>query len=213
VDRSVEDAIAMSQNLDPDIDPAKPNYFAVGGNAGTSGRAGSKVKRVIEKQIGRKSANIIPVETPNTDATVSAKENIFLFMLQSYGKYIQNSLIRGRNPDAVKLAAQVIAAQRENPDADIRMIGHSAGGTVVEEAAAILEKAGIKDVGGVGVGTPDLGIGYKTKQYKSVIGKDDHIANSFLAHIGPHKSTKSIWYNHRRKLERKIPKLSIYDNF
>lgn len=191
VDSSVDKAVKMSQGLDPNIDPGKPNYFVVGGNAGTGGRAAPMVKRVLQNAIGRNSANIIPVETPNTDAVVSAKENMFLFTLDSYYKYLKNAFIKGKNPDAVKLAAQVIASRRENPDADIRLIGHSAGGSVVEEAIAILEKAGIKDVQGSGVGTPDLGVGYKAKNYQSIVGKDDEVNQRGLSLILGRKGKKN----------------------
>lgn len=98
---------------------------------------------------------------------------------------------RGYNPDAVKLAAKVADARRKNPNAPIDLVGYSGGGYTVEEALAILQEMGITDVKGQGVGTPDLGTGYKKNpNYKRVMGSTDVFArNPFAQLMGEKQAT------------------------
>lgn len=86
---------------------------------------------------------------------------------------------RGYNPDAVKLAAKVADARKKNPNAPINLVGYSGGGFTVEEVLAILQEMGITDVQGTGIGTPDLGVGYKNNpNYQRVMGSTDYAGES-----------------------------------
>ena len=96
---------------------------------------------------------------------------------------IDSMLVRGYNPDASQLAGQVIAAKRQNPQAKISLAGHSFGGLVVEEALAILQQAGITDVAGFGIATPDLGVGFNQQNYQSFFGEKDYVGQDMAVQV------------------------------
>lgn len=65
--------------------------------------------------------------------------------------------VRGFSRDAEEMAAQAIAAMIKNPQLNIKLVGESGGGLVVEEVVQILNKLGFGDrVQGAGFGTPSL---------------------------------------------------------
>ena len=179
-----------------ELDPDRENIFTVGGIARRQGKAGSYVGRELKKEFGRKNINTITVENPNTDVSMGMEtvKKVFDFLKQigvSNGNIgtiinglqtakfsasqVNHSLVRGYNPDAAQLAGQVMKARKQNPDAKISLAGHSFGGMVVEEALAILKEAGIEDIQGYGIGTPDVGTGFGLKNYKSYLGKTDYV--------------------------------------
>ncbi|BBG57832.1 tape measure domain protein [uncultured phage] len=176
---SVKQAQEMAKTETVKVDPNKINVFAVGGAGGNAGRGSVNTAKNIKNFFGRDNVNVIPVNNPNSDPS-SKPEDIYNFLLEQYNKYLQNYLIRGYNPDAVKLASKVIAAKKQDPTAKIQLIGESLGGTIVEEAIAILEKTGITDVKGIGTGTPDIGIGFDQKNYQGFLGKNDKVRKSLL---------------------------------
>lgn len=73
------------------------------------------------------------------------------------------ALIEGKNPQSVELAAQAYAYAKRYPDRQINMVGHSAGGLVIGEAAEILKlmpdgDAIAKNLRVVSLGTPYFGM-------------------------------------------------------
>lgn len=74
---------------------------------------------------------------------------------------LSQQVLRGRDPQSIDLAAQVMAYHRKYPDKEICLIGDHDGGMVVNEAAEILFAAN-KDLASrlriVNVGTPSFGL-------------------------------------------------------
>lgn len=74
---------------------------------------------------------------------------------------LSTSLIRGSNPQAVELAAQVLAYRQKYPAKPINLAGFGAGGMIVNEATEILnavDKNIVKDLRVTNVGTPHFGL-------------------------------------------------------
>lgn len=61
--------------------------------------------------------------------------------IEHYGTVMHTALIKGYNPESRNLAAKVLAYHKEYPDKPINSIGHSAGGMINRETAAILAEA------------------------------------------------------------------------
>ncbi|MFM6247609.1 MAG: hypothetical protein ACKPEQ_00420, partial [Dolichospermum sp.] len=76
---------------------------------------------------------------------------------------------------SVKMAAEAMAYRKKYPDKPIQLAGTSGGSYVVEEAIAILERAGIKNVKGLGLTAPvnNLMTTASQKNYKSLVGEFD----------------------------------------
>ncbi|MFM6916815.1 MAG: hypothetical protein ACKPKT_04460, partial [Dolichospermum sp.] len=88
---------------------------------------------------------------------------------------LHTNLEKGYNPDSVKMAAEAMAYRKKYPDKPIQLAGTSGGSYVVEEAIAILERAGIKNVKGLGLTAPvnNLMTTASQKNYKSLVGEFD----------------------------------------
>lgn len=76
---------------------------------------------------------------------------------RSIHKFVEAPLLRGYNPAAIDLAAEVYAHSIKYPNKQINLIGHSAGGMVTNEAAEILELMKVKS-NVVNIGTPHFGL-------------------------------------------------------
>lgn len=80
---------------------------------------------------------------------------------QAISKRLHSQIIRGRDPQAIALAAQVLAYHKKYPDKQINLVGDHDGGMVVNEAAEILIRAK-KDLAQnlriVNIATPHFGL-------------------------------------------------------
>ena len=148
---SAKQAVDLAKSQEVNVDPNKLNIFTVGGIAGKGGESSKFRKRALELSYGKENIKVVPVSNPNTDASVERNKNSFQFQIETATKLLQNLLIRGYNPDAVKMASQVISAKQKNPKIKILLEGGSQGGFIVEEAIQILKEVGITDVKGVGI--------------------------------------------------------------
>ncbi|MFM6725780.1 MAG: hypothetical protein ACKPJF_15260, partial [Dolichospermum sp.] len=88
---------------------------------------------------------------------------------------LHTNIEKGYNPDSVKMAAEAMAYRQKYPDKPIQLAGTSGGSYVVEEAIAILERAGIKNVKGVGLTAPinNLMTTASQQNFKSLVGEFD----------------------------------------
>jgi tape measure domain-containing protein len=98
-------------------------------------------------------------------------------------RLLQVVVEKGFNPDAIVMAAQAIAFRNQFPDKPINLLGTSGGSFVVEEAISILERAGVKNVQGVGLTAPMAGLtGTASKEnFRSIVGDLDPL---YLAMFG-----------------------------
>lgn len=88
---------------------------------------------------------------------------------------LHTNIEKGYNPDSIKMAAEAMAYRKKYPDKPIQLLGTSGGSYIVEEAIAILERAGIKNIKGLGLTAPvnDLMTTANRKNYKSLVGEFD----------------------------------------
>ncbi|MFM6434761.1 MAG: hypothetical protein ACKPGW_06240, partial [Microcystis panniformis] len=88
---------------------------------------------------------------------------------------LHTNIEKGYNPDSVKMAAEAMAYRQKYPDKPIQLAGTSGGSYVVEEAIAILERAGIKNVKGLGLTAPinNLMTTASQQNFKSLVGEFD----------------------------------------
>jgi DnaJ domain len=91
---------------------------------------------------------------------------------EHYATMMRTTLGKGRNPEAVKLAAEVMAYREKYPDKEINLVGHSAGGMISHEAAEILNKRDIK-VKIVNLGTGHFGLTEKVGESHTVAFHED----------------------------------------
>ena len=89
--------------------------------------------------------------------------------------FLHTNIEKGYNPDSVKMAAEAMAYRKKYPDKPIQLAGTSGGSYVVEEAIAILERAGIKNVKGLGLTAPVNNLMTTASQanFKSLVGEFD----------------------------------------
>lgn len=89
------------------------------------------------------------------EITVDEQINMALRAFAGHTKKVLTPvLVKGRNPEAVKLASEVYAYKQKYPNKSVNLVGHSAGGMIAHEAAEILDILGIKTK------TVNLGTGY-----------------------------------------------------
>jgi hypothetical protein len=86
--------------------------------------------------------HIVPVRGSVTLGHVARGANIGQEGVEAFRKVVGESVLAGRNPLAVDLAAQVYAYRKANPGKPINLIGDGVGGLAAQEAAEILKKIG-----------------------------------------------------------------------
>lgn len=91
---------------------------------------------------------------------------------EHYATMLRTTLGKGRNPEAIKLAAEVMAYNQKYPDKEINLVGHSAGGMISHEAAEILNKRNIK-VKIVNLGTGHFGLTEKVGESHTIAFHED----------------------------------------
>lgn len=89
--------------------------------------------------------------------------------------YWSQNTLRGRNPDAIKLATESAAIIRANPDKAVLLVGFSQGGAVSREAAYLLQKAGFKNVRYAALGSSNFNMLPKRPLGYEFMGEGDHV--------------------------------------
>lgn len=190
LDDSLAEAEKLAKEERVTVAPGKVKVFTVGGLGG-SGIAdfNENLERI---GINPDIADIENTENPNTGTNIPLSDPLRFASDAILNKYIKNEVIKGQNQDAINLAAKVIAARRNNPEAKINLVGHSAGADIVQQAIAILEKGGYADnVQGIGVGGIDIGTGFDVKNFTNIAGDNDYVVKATQS-IGSKPTTKDF---------------------
>jgi len=193
-------AMERSQKL-PIEETSKPNItFAVGGFSGI-GSNGQRIKDVLEAPLDntkgenwfKKDNHIIPFNHKEFDIStppVSKRDEngkynptyLGTVATGGFGKFL-NNLKRGRNDASVDLASEIYAYANRYPKKQINLLGHGAGGNIVNESVEILSRMKPDKIGKgmpgkeilnrlnvVNLGTPHFGFandrGWKTGEIK-----------------------------------------------
>ncbi len=88
------------------------------------------------------------------------------------------SVVKGYNPTAYNLAFQAYTYHKKHPDKPINLLGYSAGGMAVHEAAHILKELGIKNVRTAAFGSPYFGLTDKVYPGITFASKFDPVVNA-----------------------------------
>ena len=164
------------------IGSKKKAIITASGFAGESGKQGRKQAQRLRELNRDKNTVVLSSDTPYTDVMFKPNDAV------SGAAWGLNALansasinLKGFNPDALEMVNKVLKLREENPDIDINLVGHSAGGFVVEEAQYLLEKLGVKKTLATTIGTPNLKGGLKPKNIKRIFGKNDPLAGLHTA--------------------------------
>lgn len=183
--RKLQGQIAAQENFAPDLTGKKRVIYTVAGFAGDGGKRGEKIAEQVRPLVDQ-DTEVIGAENHFTDTKISAQEDVFKWGINAFANLAKINL-KGFNPDAVKLAAQVVNTLSKNPDIVVDLIGHSAGGFVVEEAQELLNKLGLgHKVRSKTVGTPNVVGGLKAEGKTEFMGDKDIFATveQILEYLG-----------------------------
>jgi hypothetical protein len=148
---------AKQVDVPSDLLGAEAVTFVTGGIGDVTGDTATTIASGLEqlkkdpKILGFKSQYFVP----NTKREFVTQNPGAIPNLATFTKTLVQ---KGRNPDAVSLAAQIAAWRQKHPLIPITSTGYSGGGLINRECDAILREMGISDVKFVNVGTPDLGM-------------------------------------------------------
>ena len=146
----------------------------VAGFAGKQGKQGrAQAERLRELNTDDKTV-VLSSDTPFTDVLVDAKDTATgaVWGVNALANSAKINL-KGFNPDAVELVNKILALREKNPALKIKLVGHSAGGFVAEEAQYLAELLGIKGIKTVSVGTPNLKGGLKPEKIERIFAEND----------------------------------------
>lgn len=173
----------------PDLEKDKTNItFTVGGFAGDA-KGGERIKAELEKaDMGLGNHHIQEISNEGFDVRTAEEESLGIdrseasgngvgaeFPVRALRTFMRSAIQQGRNPVAVKVASQAYAYHQKYPDKPISLVGHSAGGITVREAAEILEQMGVKNVKTVAIGSPHFGLTEATQDNLTIATKQDPI--------------------------------------
>jgi GH24 family phage-related lysozyme (muramidase)/tRNA A-37 threonylcarbamoyl transferase component Bud32 len=127
-------------------------------------------------------------------------------------RLLQVAVETGQNPDSIKLASEAIKMRQQFPDKPINLAGTSGGSYVVEEALAILQRAGFgENIKGIGLTAPLAGLTgtAKSGSFSSIVGDLDPL---FLAmfggkHVNPESKTRDAFKKTMEGLPMSLPGL------
>jgi tape measure domain-containing protein len=138
--RKVEAEIAKQNNQAPDLTGKKKVIYTASGFAGEKGQRGYLMADQLRNYVTDDTA-VIGAENKYTETFAPSDKNTVLWGIGALSTLAKINL-KGFNPDAVELAAKVVNTLAANPDVEVELMGHSAGGFPVEEAQQILDLLG-----------------------------------------------------------------------
>ena len=133
---------------------AKQLVFVSSGFTGTRGKISNEIAEKTNR-LSPKGTHTIPFES-QFDVSGTLDQVGISKVVRDAILEPMKAVFQGYNTEAMRLAKQVYSAHQQNPDADIKMVGHSAGGFVVREAQEILKHLGVVTEA-LSMGTPLLG--------------------------------------------------------
>ena len=128
------------------------------------------------------------IDTADDSTIVSLVEKLLTSQEYSIGKIIEQTF-KGYGFDDIVVAAQALKYRQEFPDKPINIVGFSQGGFQAAGATELLQRMGVKNVKGVGIGTVFTGAEYSgdSENFMSFVGEDDYYykgAKGVLDNIG-----------------------------
>lgn len=189
-DKAEQLATSLSKNKnEQQINPKKPTVFTVSGL-----RSDKEPDDYLSEDLGDvlSDYNVVsPLLTYNTvkieEGSEDRKEEMIAkgvrITTTAASKYISPLMSsEGYNPDAVKLAAQVMTHKLKYPYNEVSLVGHSAGSVITNHAQEMLKKKGINlkvvNISGYYTGLENL----SKEDNVTVLGKDDEVVKSFYSH-------------------------------
>ena len=167
--------------------------FVAGGFGGKQGFSSLEVRNSIAKTPALR--NHILIDTPNQDFDIPIGMEQLAAQYSSLGPLsgaiagaltaknmavtMMSTAINGKNPTAIRMAAQALDFHAKHPDKPISLVGYSGGGLAAKEAAILLNKLGLR-VNVVSIGSPDFGLFNETdfyaNQHTGLTGTGDFVA-------------------------------------
>ena len=198
----------LSQKDIDGINDSPSINIVAGGLSQAGGEDSAKTARgmgILFKKLGVKDSAVIPSANPFSDrlpvklpdqlqgkSFTEATEKV-VTMGRNYAQAVFENTILGYNPDAIAMAGKAIAYRKQFPDKPINLTGYSGGGNIASEALAILKQAGITNIKGLGVGSPQSGILFdQDKDYTNMVGTDDPIRFPTLDLLGNSARNKDV---------------------
>lgn len=172
---SARQAAAMADgmtvvNLADDVEQIT---FVAGGFAGQRGLSGLEYAPLFGEFLP--GHHMIGVETPEFDVGPPITEGVPQHMAAQYANMLDIAVVQGRNPSAVRMAAQAAAYYRTYGK-PVNLVGYSAGGMVAAEAHEILKTMGVPTKTAA-IATPWFGFtDLSTEELITLFGANDQFA-------------------------------------
>ncbi len=200
--RSMELAKELSEMIEvPDIEniDEMKSIALVSGGLDFDPEASSSIfiSNLLKQMFGDKTATIpMPNLFMNQRDTLSSIEDFFMNTLgmpepNIPSRFLYQAGTAGYSPDALAMEATRLAYERKYPDKKFIFAGGSGGTMVAEEATAIAERGGAKNVKGVGftLGMMGLTPTADPKNFQAYTGELDSI---FMMMFGLKKARESL---------------------
>jgi tape measure domain-containing protein len=187
VDEILQD---MSEELKDQIRKAKGVTIATGGIDYQKGGentyfSANLVRKLTPGNVTIPSPNTYSNDPSTLGTLYKARQAVFPGAPMPVDRLLRTAVETGRNPDAAKMLAQVMAVRKIAPDTPITLTGSSGGAALVEEVVGAVERAAIAKVKGVGLTLPgfDLTRTASKNNYKALVGSYDPIAVSAFGNL------------------------------
>jgi tape measure domain-containing protein len=155
------------------VSEAKKIVFVSGGFAGKQGEGSKEIAENLQPKL-EDGVLVIPIANKATDLSTSIKDNPLKWAGEAAAQTVGQGL-SGTNEDSVSMLASVIKARELNPNAQIDLLGYSAGGFVSEGATRLANQAGIENIKGVAIATPSMVGTTQMDNFSRYIGENDPI--------------------------------------
>ena len=155
------------------VSEAKKIVFVSGGFAGKQGEGSKEIAENLQPKL-EDGVLVIPIANKATDLSTSIKDNPLKWAGEAAAQTVGQGL-SGTNEDSVSMLAAVIKARELNPNAQIDLLGYSAGGFVSEGATRLANQAGIENIKGVAIATPSMVGTTQMDNFSRYIGENDPI--------------------------------------
>ena len=175
-DESIAKAKKQSATVQLDekaVSEAKKIVFVSGGFAGKQGEGSKEIAENLQPKL-EDGVLVVPIANKATDLSTSIKDNPLKWAGEAAAQTMGQGL-SGTNEDSVSMLAAVIKARELNPNAQIDLLGYSAGGFVSEGATRLANQAGIENIRGVAIATPSMVGTSQIDNFSRYIGENDPI--------------------------------------